>query len=135
VSRRPGAYGIVRRDGRVLLVWDEEDQQWYFPGGGIEAGESPEQALAREVTEETGFRLDSCTPLVEAEQLNPDGVTKEGHYFLADVDDSSPGPAEYESTWVPLTEAADLLLPGDRTGLVAATPSFEPDWSPPRRRS
>ena len=61
--RRPGAYGIVRRGGTVLLAWDEEDQRWYFPGGGIEAGESPEEALAREVTEETGFTLTSCTPL------------------------------------------------------------------------
>ncbi len=106
MSTRPGAYGVVRRDGLVLLVWDQEDEQWYFPGGGIEAGESPEEALAREVREETGFRLLSCTPLVYAEQPTAKGVTKECHFFLAEVDDAEPGPAEHEAAWVPLPRGA-----------------------------
>ena len=122
--RRPGAYGVVRREGGVLLVWDQADEQWYFPGGGIEAGESPEDALAREVTEETGFRLVSCTPLVEAAQPTAKGVTKECHFFLADVDDTEPGPAEHESEWVPLTEAADRMENASRVALALATPSL-----------
>ena len=95
MSRRPGAYGVVRRGGAVLLVWDQADEQWYFPGGGIEAGESPEEALAREVTEETGFRLVDCTPLAVVDQPTAKGVTKECHFFLAEVDDtrSRPGRA------------------------------------------
>src|SRR5688572_31121324 len=107
MSSRPGAYGIVRREGAVLLVWDHEDQQWYLPGGGIEAGESAEEALAREITEETGFRLLSCTTLVHSDQLTAKGVTKECEFFLADVDDTEPGPAEHDVAWVPLHELAD----------------------------
>lgn len=124
MSRRPGAYGIVRRDGAVLLIWDQEDERWYLPGGGIEAGESPEEALAREMTEETGFRLTSCTALIYGEQLNPEGVTKEQHFFLADVDDTEPGPAEHEVGWVPLADATDRVEPATRTALVLATPSI-----------
>lgn len=124
MSTRPGAYGVVRRDGCVLLVWDQEDEQWYFPGGGIEAGESPEEALAREVTEETGFRLLSCTPLVYAEQPTARGVTKACHFFLAEVDDTDPGPAEHEVAWVPLHEAPGRMEEASRIALTVATPSW-----------
>lgn len=123
MTRRPGAYGVAVRDRRVLLVWDVEDQQWYFPGGGIEAGESPEQALAREVTEETGFRLTACTPLVYGEQPTPDLIRAQ-HFFLVDVDESDAGPAEYRSEWVPLVDAQALLEPASGTALTMATPSL-----------
>jgi 8-oxo-dGTP pyrophosphatase MutT (NUDIX family)/endonuclease/exonuclease/phosphatase family metal-dependent hydrolase len=127
VSRRPGAYGIVRRDGAVLLVWDREDEAWYFPGGGIEAGETTEQALAREVTEETGFSLTSCTPLVYVEQDTAEGVLKEQHFFMAEVDDTDAGPAEHDVAWVPLADAPERLEPASRTALAMATPSLVTD--------
>lgn len=124
MTTRPGAYGVVRREGAVLLVWDQEDGQWYFPGGGIEAGESAEEALAREVTEETGFRLLSCTPLVYAEQPTAKGVTKECQFFLAEVDDTTPGPAEHEVEWMPLHEAPGRMEETSRIALTLATPSW-----------
>lgn len=53
---RPGAYGIlVGQDGVLLLV--EQDGELQLPGGGIDPGESPTQALHREVREETGWRI------------------------------------------------------------------------------
>jgi G:T/U-mismatch repair DNA glycosylase/ADP-ribose pyrophosphatase YjhB (NUDIX family) len=45
--------------GRVLLVrfdWPPDRSVWAAPGGGIEAGESDEQAIARELAEECGLR-------------------------------------------------------------------------------
>lgn len=48
---RPGAYALVFDErGRVALVFEEGE--WYLPGGGIEPGETVEQALLREVREE-----------------------------------------------------------------------------------
>ena len=48
---RPGAYALVfDAQGRVALV--HEEGEWYLPGGGIEPGETTEQALEREVHEE-----------------------------------------------------------------------------------
>jgi 8-oxo-dGTP diphosphatase len=49
---------LIERDGRVLMSRRRADQSlplcWEFPGGKIEPGESPEQALAREIQEELG---------------------------------------------------------------------------------
>lgn len=51
---------LIVRGGEVLICQRRPDQpmalQWEFPGGKIEAGESPEQALARELEEELGIR-------------------------------------------------------------------------------
>lgn len=123
MTRRPGAYGIVRRAGRVLLVWDQQDEAWYFPGGGIEAGETAAEALAREVNEETGYRLKWCEPLVTADQPTAAGVTKACEFFLADVDDTDPGPAEHDHEWVSVGEAAARMEEASRLALLVATPS------------
>jgi len=54
------AAALIVRDGEVLIGQRRADQpmasQWEFPGGKIEAGESPEQALARELDEELGIQ-------------------------------------------------------------------------------
>lgn len=52
---RPSVYGVIIQDGKVLLSrqWDGHD----FPGGGIHLGETIEQALIREVKEETGLEV------------------------------------------------------------------------------
>lgn len=48
--------GILERGGRVLACQRRDDQdhggKWEFPGGKVEAGESPAEALARELAEE-----------------------------------------------------------------------------------
>jgi 8-oxo-dGTP diphosphatase len=50
---------LIVRGGEVLICQRRPDQpmalQWEFPGGKIEAGEGPEQALARELNEELGI--------------------------------------------------------------------------------
>jgi 8-oxo-dGTP diphosphatase len=55
---RPGAYAILIRDGKLLLTHQAEPQsEVQLPGGGIDPGESPLQALHREVYEETGWNI------------------------------------------------------------------------------
>lgn len=55
---RPGAYGLLVRDNDVLLTHQAlPNPEVQLPGGGIDPGESPVQALHREVIEETGWRI------------------------------------------------------------------------------
>jgi 8-oxo-dGTP pyrophosphatase MutT (NUDIX family) len=45
------------KDNHVLLVRARNNSVWYLPGGKIDAGEEPEQALCRELYEELGIQL------------------------------------------------------------------------------
>ena len=55
---RPGAYGIIAQ-GRDLLLTLQilKKAEMQLPGGGIDPGETPTQALHREVFEETGWLI------------------------------------------------------------------------------
>ncbi|MCX2730437.1 NUDIX domain-containing protein [Saccharopolyspora sp. NFXS83] len=58
MSTRLAAYAVCADDGRVLLVRCAEpngEHTWSLPGGGVEHGEDPFDAVVREVAEETGY--------------------------------------------------------------------------------
>jgi len=70
---RIGAYGILMDGNRVLLCRLSNQVagfagKWTLPGGGIEFGEQPVDALIREVEEETGFQVVS-EGIVDAHSL------------------------------------------------------------------
>ncbi|MBZ8117900.1 NUDIX hydrolase [Roseovarius sp. LXJ103] len=57
-TMRPGVYAILPHKGGLLVTHQTEPEpEWQLPGGGIDPGESPLQALHREVFEETGWHI------------------------------------------------------------------------------
>ena len=55
--QRPAAYAVVVQDGRALLSRVTGYGVWTLPGGGIDHGEHPDDAVRRETFEETGLDL------------------------------------------------------------------------------
>ncbi len=66
---------IIEREGRILICRRTREQshalKWEFPGGKVEPGESPEQALARELEEELGLRQAAGTEITRYEYCYP----------------------------------------------------------------
>lgn len=67
---------ITDARGRILLARRTDGRDlaglWEFPGGKCEAGESPEQALIRELQEELGITVQVGPPLINVPQQYPD---------------------------------------------------------------
>lgn len=79
------AVGVIQRaDGFVLLgerpVGKPWAGYWEFPGGKIEAYETPEQALKRELHEELGISVSVTTPWLTREYAYPEKTVKL-HFF------------------------------------------------------
>lgn len=67
--------GLLFDQGRVLLVRQAKgsDTYWLLPGGGVERGESLEQALTREFREEVGLEVAAAEPIGLVQTISPDG--------------------------------------------------------------
>jgi len=48
--------GVVFRDDAILMVREKSDGGWTLPGGWVDVGESPSEAVVKEVFEESGYR-------------------------------------------------------------------------------
>jgi ADP-ribose pyrophosphatase YjhB (NUDIX family) len=75
---------IFDERGRVLLVLEREE--WAYPGGRLEPGETPEQAAVREAREEAGVEIDLGDLICTREW--PDSFVL--HVFAATIADGEP---------------------------------------------
>ena len=82
-----GVGGVLIRDGRVLLIRRGKPPlygRWVVPGGTVELGESLEQALVREMREETGLEVVPLEILTVFDRIERDGDQVVYHYVIVD---------------------------------------------------
>ncbi len=119
------AVAMIDADGRVLLARRPEGKAmaglWEFPGGKVEAGETPEAALIRELHEELGIGTwASClAPLTFASHAYPDFHLLMPLYACRRWE-GVPAPHEgQELRWSRITQLAEYPMPPADLPLIA----------------
>lgn len=120
VFKRTAARAVVKRGEQALLIHSKYGD-YKFPGGGVEPGETLEEAMIREVQEETGYHVirDSisyCGNVLERRKGEFDDIMEmDSHYFFCEVEvdvgdrnlDEYEAEYDYQVIWMTLGEAIE----------------------------
>jgi len=126
---------VIERSDRRLLIGqrrrnDSSPLKWEFPGGKVESGETPEQALSRELEEELGAAIQKCVPIgrvVHQYAETPEEL--EILFFAAAIAEGELIPRRFEKiAWALPKELGDYDFLAANAGLVAnlATGKIKP---------
>lgn len=117
---------VIERSDRRLLIGqrrrgDTSPLKWEFPGGKVEKGETPEDALARELKEELGATLQRCIPIGRVMHKYAEAPDQlEILFFAASISEVELTPRRFEKTaWVLPKELAAYDFLAANSGLVA----------------
>ena len=112
---REACRAIVIRDGQILLTYEVNTDQWFIPGGGVEAGESLTECCKREVAEETGCLVKAGPQYLTINEYYEEWLFV-SHYFVCEcvgktVQNLTEREAEagLEERWIPLQDAVDIF--------------------------
>lgn len=116
VTRGVGA--LVIKDGQILIGLRANENVYGGPGGHIEDGETPEDAIVREAMEEFGIQLDDIIPIGTIGGLPEEHGTP--MLYLCESFTGEPRPDGTEMT------TAEFMKPTDVLALVQEGKAFEP---------
>lgn len=123
MDMRVAAYAVIERRGKILLThWRRGHLHgWTLPGGGLDPGEDPRDAVVREVLEETGLearvgKLIGVDSRVMVREEVPEGTDPELHtiriIYRATVKDGpllhEVGGSSDEARWVSLRDVKGI---------------------------
>jgi len=117
--------GVLRDTrGRILLARRTEGRDlagaWEFPGGKVESGESPEQALKRELHEELGIDVGNAVPLISVPQRYSNKSIVLDVYTIHSYTGKPKGREKQALAWSPLEKLASYPMPPADRPVVAA---------------
>ena len=129
MKKRIRAVGIVIKDDSILLMHRirKDLEYWTFAGGGVEDNETVEEAVARELMEETSIKV-RVGQLFDTFLNDGSGsypTSSEHHFYLCEYISGTPklgsGPEQeradniYDPQWVPIERFKTLNLYADQT--------------------
>ena len=95
---RDSARSIIIRDGRIAMIHSQKYDYYKFPGGGIENGENPVEAMIRETQEEAGLIV------------IPETVKEYGYVHRIQKSDHNPSECFVQDNYYYLCDAVDGLV-------------------------
>lgn len=123
------AAAVVIESGRVLLTQRAEGQHlaglWEFPGGKLEHGESPEQALVRECREECGIEIEVAEILDVTFHRYPEKNVLLLFYRCSLISGEARHLQVADHAWVDPKELGRYELPAADAGVVARIQGLE----------
>lgn len=101
---------------KVAIIHRSRYDDWSWPKGKIDNGETIPQAAVREIREETGLKVNLGVHLAEINYKLPNGSDKEVHYWAANVTDKALANSKFKPSeevakvdWKTVTQARKLL--------------------------
>jgi len=97
IFSRPSVRAVIIKDNRLAMIYSTKYDYYKFPGGGINSGETNENALVRETAEEAGLDIivDSIKEwghvLVKEKGTDEDLFIQDNFYYFASVRDTLVG--------------------------------------------
>lgn len=121
---RVAAAVVQDKQGNILLAKRPEDKHqgglWEFPGGKIEAGETPQQALVRELHEEVGLHLNTCQPLIDVPFHYPDKSVLLQVFSVTDFSGCATGREGQAICWTPPRQLTEFEFPAANRPIVTS---------------
>ncbi len=113
------AAGVIHKAGEILIgqrrIGDRHALKWEFPGGKVEHGESPQQALVRELSEELQIEAKVGSEMARYEHDYPSGSRVHLLFFAVTEFSGDPKARVFEQIrWVPVADLEGVdFLEGD----------------------
>ncbi len=113
------AAGVIHRDGQILVGQrrkaDRHPFKWEFPGGKVELGESPQEALVRELREELEIDATVGSELARYQHEYPGGSRVHLLFFAVKDFQGQPFAKVFEQiSWIDIGSLSELdFLEGD----------------------
>ena len=116
------AVGVIHKDAKFFVCCRQSHQhqgnKWEFPGGKIDAGESVEQALQRELLEEIGISVQSSKALMTINFEYPDKHVSLHVHLVEDFSGHAHGAEGQDSQWVDFSALTQLEFPAANVAII-----------------
>lgn len=119
------AVGVVKNpEGQILISLRHADLHqgglWEFPGGKIEASETVEQALARELKEELNITVTAATPLITVNHQYPDRLVRLNVFLVEQFSGEAKSLEGQPFNWVAPAELEQYAFPEANRSIITA---------------